>query len=264
MVKKLFALASVSALAGLVSAVGAAGCSETVVQQGPADAGPKEASTKPPPVDAGEEEPEPVSCAGKDPIDATQYPYASALKSAGACTTDDLTNLSAYFKTKLDADEDVLVSQWSKEVSDTCSACVFGGTDAAEWAPLLVKDDKLDGVNRGGCVEVVSGKPACGKAYQQVTECRLNACLPTSQGGVGTCKTQEEFEACLDDAEGIFTGPCKDSFDALIKECGNNLGAYEDACKGVAYTFEGPIKVQCITGGAKTDVDAGDDAGDGG
>jgi len=39
MVKKLFALASVTALAGMVSAVGAAGCSETVTEVQPSDAG---------------------------------------------------------------------------------------------------------------------------------------------------------------------------------------------------------------------------------
>jgi len=39
MVKKLFALASVTALAGMVSAVGVAGCSETVTEVQPSDAG---------------------------------------------------------------------------------------------------------------------------------------------------------------------------------------------------------------------------------
>jgi hypothetical protein len=252
MIKKLFALASVSALAGLVSAVGAAGCSETEVTPaadggGTPDSGKKDGGPKTTP-DA-DVEPEPTSCMVKDPIDATQYPYKTPTKSVGACTTEELTKLSAYYKAH--ANEEPAVSEWSKEVSEKCATCVFSDGEGSTWSPVLVQDDKLANVNRGGCVEILSGKPACGKAYQQVTECRLEACATK-------CKTQDEFTECLQDGQSIFTGPCKDAYDAMETACGNSLKAAETGCAGKDWTFEGPIKVQCITGGGKAD------AGDGG
>ncbi len=250
MMNRIFALASVSALGGLVTAAAGAGCSTTEEKAAaPADAGVdvrrvKEAGP-PTPEDAGEEE-EPTSCMTTNAIDATQFPYAKPVNTPGACTNDELKAISAFFKTKTSADEEVLVSEWSKEVSAKCAKCTFGPSDAAQWAPILVKDDRLDNVNRGGCIELVSDKEGCGRTYQQATECRLNACLQE-------CKTQDEFSACLQDTNAIFTGPCKGAFDALSKECGNNLGAYEKACQGTAWTFEGPIKAQCIGTGAKPD-----------
>lgn len=260
MVKKLFALASVSALAGLVSAVGAAGCSETVVQQNPTDAGADTGSKKdsgPKPGNDEEPDDEVKSCVGTDAVDATKIPYNGPVNSPGACTTDELKKLTAFFKEN--SAGDVKISDWSAEVSAKCSACVFSEEDAATWSPILVKNDELTGVNRGGCIELLSGKASCGEAYQQVSECRLLACLPSSQGGVGTCTTQDEFTECLQDGQAIFTGPCKDAYDKMETECGDKLGTWEQACQGTSYTFEGPIKVQCITGGS-----GGADAGDGG
>jgi hypothetical protein len=258
MVKKLFVLASVTALAGLVSAVGAAGCSSS--DPVPAGGGATDAKTDTKvgkdtgPIPGDETEPEPASCLSKDPIDATKFPYTKALKAVNACTTKELSDLSAFFKTKSDAKEDVKVTEWAAVVSEGCSKCVFSDGTGAEWTPILVdaEKDELDSVNRGGCIELLSGKESCGAAYQRVTECRLEACLKE-------CKTQDEFTTCLQDGQGIFTGPCKTAYDLMETECGANLGAYETGCKGTAWTFEGPIKVQCITGGAKP-ADAGKDA----
>ncbi|MBX3206137.1 MAG: hypothetical protein KF764_13790 [Labilithrix sp.] len=249
MVKKLFALASVTALAGLVSAVGAAGCSETVVESNPTDAGTPDAKAKADVAPGDDDDDDDSTCLSTDPIDATQFPYTKAVKSAGACTTAEAAALSAFFKTKVDAKEDVLVSEWSQEVSATCRACVFSDGAGETWTPIIVKDDKLDNVNRGGCIEILTGNEACGEAYQQVTECRLEACLIK-------CKTQEEFSACLQDSQAIFAGPCKDSVTKVVDVCGKALDAAETGCKGKDWTFDGPIKVQCVTGGGQ--VDAGD------
>ena len=43
----------------------------------------------------------------------------------------------------------------------------------------------------------------------------------------------------------------------MQKDCGANLAAYETACQGTTYTFEGPITTQCVKGGG-TKADAGD------
>jgi hypothetical protein len=249
MVKKFFALASVTALTGLVSAVAAAGCSSKNEEPkaGPTDAasppkGTQDGGPNQQPGDAGEP-PDDTSCMQKKSIDATKFPYAKAKKLANACTTKELDELSGYFTDQAKRQQDVSISDWSKLVSDGCAKCVFSDGTGTEWTPILTKGNKLDNVNRGGCIEIASGKEACGQAYQRVAECRLSAC-------VDTCDTPDGFTECLADVERIFTGPCKTAYTTLERECGDNLAKYEGQCKGTAYTFEGPIKMQCISGGA--------------
>jgi hypothetical protein len=246
MMKKLFAVASVTALTGLVSSAAVFGCAsedpDPRLEQTPADGG---TDTKPPktPVDDGggdDAEPPPKGCVATKAINATQFPYAKAHTSAGACTADEARALSDFFATKVQANEKVVVSEWAKTVSQQCGACVFSDGTGDQWTPIIVKNDALLRVNRGGCIELQSGKEACGQDYQRVTECRLAAC--------GECQTDEEFSACLKDSNAIFSGPCKDAFDALTSSCGSSLTTAENACRGTAWTFEGPIEAQCVTG----------------
>lgn len=249
MLNKIFALASVSALTGLVSAVAAAGCSEN--NESP-KAGPQDAASSPKQTqDGGAKEvgddgatrpPEDDSCMEKKSIDATKFPYAKARQQPNACTTKELDELSGYFTDRARQQQDIAISDWAKVVSDGCAKCVFSDGTGADWTPILTKGDKLDNVNRGGCIEIASGKQACGQAYQRVAECRLAACSET-------CDAPDGFTDCLADVEGIFTGPCKTAYATLERECGDDLAKYESQCKGTAYTFEGPVKVQCIGGG---------------
>ncbi|MBN9163765.1 MAG: hypothetical protein BGO98_49345 [Myxococcales bacterium 68-20] len=249
MVKKLFALASVTALTGLVSAVGVAGCSDSESETTPSttDAGtdakpPREAA--PPPDE--EEEPEPEgTCVTKNPIDATQFPYQKAEQVPGACTTEELKKLTDYFATKVSANEDVKVSEWKKEVAAKCASCIFSEESDTSWGPIIEKDDAFALVNQGGCIEIASGKEACGRAYQQTMTCWLEACLVD-------CKTQEEFDACRADQNSIWSGPCKDTFDNLQKECGSSISAYQNACKNNKWTFDAAFVRQC--GGEATDA----------
>jgi hypothetical protein len=262
MVKKLFALASVSALTGLVAATGVAGCTTETVEPGATpDSGAPDAKKDSKGVidDDSGDEPVDEGCEAKDAVDHTKFAYTKAFSQAAACTTTELEALTAYFDANSDK-QDFSIAKWAEEVSENCGKCVFTPTDADAWGPILVKDDKLDGVNNGGCLEVVSGKEACGQAYQQVNECLIVACLPPDQGGSGTCTTQDEFNECRN-AEATLTGPCGAALTAVQKECGSSLGAYIDACtppQGAKYIFEGTIPVHCITGGGTPD------AGDGG
>ncbi len=175
------------------------------------------------------------------PIDATQFPYNKAkAKAPGACTAADLAAFSAYYKAH-SADTGVDATAWGTSVSAACSSCIF--TDAsvnpsADWGPVVVTDGQLKTVNTGGCVELVSGKPDCGRAYQQYGDCTLEACLEK-------CTTQSDFAACRQDAA-VLTGACKGAIDAVTSACGASVASYETACRGTTYTFEGPIKVACI------------------
>ena len=126
---------------------------------------------------------------------------------------------------------------------------MFSDGKDAKWTPLIFSYDTLDTVNRGGCIEIVSGKEACGEAYQRVAACRVEACRTK-------CTTQAELSACLERTREIFTGPCKTAYDTMMSACGDGLDAYEAACRGSAWTFEGPIRVQCITGADGNDAGA--------
>lgn len=251
MVKKLFALASVTALAGLVSAVGVAGCSETVVEPAATpdagtDSGKPKTDSGPVTGDDDDDDVDPPSCATKDPIDATKFPYKKAEQTAGACTAAELKKLTDWFAAKVDANEqNISVAEWKAEASAACGECIFSAEGDATWGPLVVKDDKLDFVNQGGCIEIASGKESCGRAYQQVNVCMLEACLEK-------CTTQAEFDACRQDSETILGGPCKDALAALQTECGSSLQAYMNACKNTKWTFDAPFVKQC--GGTAPDA----------
>jgi hypothetical protein len=261
MVKKLFALASVTALTGLVAATGAAGCSSTTeTTTGGNDAATTPDAKKTPPstgTDGGDGEPtDEPTCVSKDPIDATKYSYTKSVNKPGACSTTEFDALINYIK-NLGQGADVKIADWQATVGKDCADCVFTDVGASEWGTFLIDKGEFAGMNSGGCIEIVSKNADCGKAYQQVNECRLDACYNN------TCKTQEDVDACLKDGAAIFDdpGPCKAAFEAVKTVCGKNLNAYETACQGATYTWDGKAKVQCVTGGAANQGDAGDDAG---
>ena len=253
MFNKIFALASVSALAGLVSAAAAAGCSSN--EAGKASAGATPAADGGDKPDDRSDRRTPSggnssgggsgdACMETGTIDTNRFPYGRAKKVANACTNKEADDLATFFRNKAQNGEDISIAEWAKSVSDGCAACVFSDGKGTEWSPIITKDDKLEDVNRGGCIELQSGKEACGRAYQNVATCRLEACS-------NTCDTADGFTECLQDVQGIFSGPCKGAYDALEKDCGKDaLAGYEAACKGNAFTFEGPVRSQCIAGGA--------------
>ena len=245
--KKLFAVAIVTALSGFVSMLVVVGCAaDSAPDPGVApDASIDVRPDRRPPGPEPEEDadpPAPTGCLATQAIDATNFAYSPAAVSPGACTAEEAKALADYFAAKVNANEDVVISEWAKEVSTSCSECVFSDGTGAEWTPILVKNDHLLGLNRGGCVELMTGKPECGEAYQQVTECRYAAC--------SACESDEAMTECVQDGEAIFTGPCKDAYDKVIAACGDALDAAETACRGKDWQFEGPIQAQCVTGGA--------------
>ena len=179
------------------------------------------------------------TCLSTASIDATQYPYTRARAAVtGACTQAELTTISNYYRDNVAVG--IPLDSWEASVSPDCAACAFGDPGDATWAPILVDDNgKLD-INRGGCLEVVSGSEACGRAYQQYQDCTIDACLQN-------CTTQEEFTKCRQDPA-VHTTACKDAVQNVKSACGEtNLTLYESMCKGTTYTFEGPINVMCVS-----------------
>ena len=238
MTKKVFALASVSALTGLVVAASAAGCSTTIEppQETP-DTGvePQDGSTpdrKPP--TTPETSTDSGNCPTPDAIDQTTFPYKDPIVVAGACTEAELQ----AFVTFVDNNDDP--AKWKASIANqACQDCVFA-KETTGWAPVVLNaSGDPAAFNVGGCIAVASGVPACGRAYQQWRSCYLEACSECPDGD------QAAFSKCTTAAN---KGACKGAFDDVVPKCGGNeiVGDAEEACKGEKYIFEGPIRAQCI------------------
>jgi hypothetical protein len=175
-----------------------------------------------------------------DKINEAAFGYATALRAPGACTAEEASKLGAYYGERADSETPAPVDEWRKEVSPQCAECVFSDGSGATWTPLIVENNALAFVNRGGCIEIVSGNESCGRAYQHVTTCRAQAC--------DKCQTSEDYFDCIRDAVSLYfaAGPCESAYEALVEACGNQLGSFEAACDNGEWTFEAPIRVQCI------------------
>lgn len=251
MVKKLFALASMTALTGVVTAGSSAGCSTTVTEV-PADSGsgtptPEEDSgpsvkPKPQPQDSGPGEPS--TCPTEDPIDATKAPWKSPTIAPGSCTEADLTKMGS----DLGAQGGTIAKMKEGIATDACRNCVFA-QDGATWAPLVENaSGQLTNLNVGGCIAIASGNDDCGKAYQQFRSCYLAACEQCDEGA---------FQSCTGKA--VNGTACRDAVQDLLDACGGEapLTAAETACQNTAYVFEAPIRAQCIGGIGDAGTDSG-------
>lgn len=242
MVKKLFALASVTALTGLMVSVAAAGCSSTTTQEGETtetgpttDAGKKETGTTP----TGDEEEAPVStvCKGVTEVDATQLPWKAPFKDVGSCTAAELKTLVDY----VEANDTAKYADWKKSVTNAaCNGCIFGKEADATWKPLLENaNGELVGLNVGGCIAIASNNEKCGQAYQNWFDCGFEACADCP------ADDSDAFGKCRNTASGA-KGGCKKALENVVTVCGQAIDVAEPACDGTKFVFEGPIKAQCI------------------
>jgi len=245
MVKKLFALASVSALTGLAAATGAAGCTSETSEATPVqDAGTTDAKKTPTLAsdDGGEQ-----LCYDTDPYDATTIPYKKARALPGSCSANIRTVLGTLFFENPQMTPDELKERLASQESQACADCAVAPDDGDSWAPIV-----WDGIhliqNLGGCLEVLSGKEECGRAYTQWNGCLNVVC--------GKCTTQNEALECL---QNVQTTACSDATKALITACGDDVNSYIDACApaGKPSAYEAIIKL-C---GGGPDLDAGSDSG---
>jgi hypothetical protein len=246
MFKKMFALASITALTGLVASVAASGCSSTTsVNEEGGTTAVSEAGDAKKVVEAGpEEEAGPITCPTTDPIDATTAAWKPPQALPGSCTEKMITDLVAF----VDANKKTPYADLKKQVTDaTCAKCLFV-PDGDKWGVFV---EKADGTflrnNFGGCVAVESGKEACGKAFSQFDDCLSVACQDCADDAATTkCNT----------AAG--KGACKDAAAAFVKECGDATAV--SACDDLAktYTFEAAARALCVG------IGDGGDGGDGG
>jgi hypothetical protein len=222
-------------MAGLALVSFGAGCSGSDTNKTTTDATePAQTATKPPPKnpppptppddsssDPGSTADAPPACMDKNPFDATTVPYHSPATKPNSCTTDDIKFFNDYLKNNPQSSFQDLQDAVTKQ-SKTCSDCVFGSADDDKWAPI-VSDDSGSTFNGGGCVALVSGKDACGKAYQQWNTCLNTVCA--------SCSDQGDRSTCTNDAQNP-GAPCGTASKALSDACGTKVNTYLKKCFG--------------------------------
>ena len=244
MLKKLFALAGVSALTGLPAVTGAAGCTTETIEAAPKDdAGTTDANE--PPVLASDNGGDDI-CYKDDPFDATTIPYEKARVLPGTCGANLPKVLDLLFANpQLTAD--ALHDGLADQISQACADCAVAPDDGEGWAPVVWDGVELN-ENLGGCLEVVSGSEDCGRAYTQWMGCLNTVC--------SKCSTQAEVAACNQNTQST---ACSDATQTLTSACGNNVNSYISACfpAGKPGLYQSIIK---FCGGTPAS-DAGSDAG---
>ena len=239
MVKKLFALASVTALAGLVSAVGAAGCTETVEVPRTADAGTPDAKSKPDaaPGDDDDDDEEPRCCARSRSRGCGQEGRRTT---AGACTAaereQDDRVLHQGERHGTGRSRPTVARKSARRAPRASSARTptprgrRSSMDVGRQAPR----------QQGGCIGIASGKESCGKP-------------PTSSGdllprGLSSAQVEEEFDACRKDAQA--DRAVQGGTEALGPSAGPTSTPTRTRAS-TKWTFEGPSKSQCVGEGRR-------------
>lgn len=237
MVKKLFALASVTALTGLVAAVAASGCSSTTVEDTSeggttAEGGPKtEAGKK----EAGEaEEAGAAICPSTTPVTGAeieaQIKWLPPVKAQSLCTQDNIDSLKKLFK-DAPAGGGVKFADIKAALGATCAPCVFSPIAGPTWQ-VFVEDTNGALDNRTGSCFAQLQSPACGKARSQWETC-LDVVCPESDCGadkVQTCATKAQSGACKDLTD-VYAKACPNEQD-MIDVCGNIFSAIAVSCSG--------------------------------
>jgi hypothetical protein len=249
--KKLFALASFSAVAGAF-VLAPTGCSSSSTTTTTTDAGTDHKTPTPPPpppppgddADTGSNN----MCPDPTPIDPATLPYEDpAPVNNGQCTEADLTKLGgAVASAKSDDDLKAILTGGA---TGTCAKCVFTDANKPGWGPLpevsTSSGPQAATVNLGGCYELVTMNKACGKSIQNLLDCEFQACNGCPSGD------QTAFSNCIKKADST---ACKSSVTALQTNCKavdmNLFQNAQDNCEPstAKYLFEGPVRVQCISG----------------
>jgi hypothetical protein len=252
MVKKLFALASVTGLSGLVIAVAAAGCSSTTTIPGdvpdtgatPTDSGKGKETTPPKGDDDDTTEAGPATCPSTDPVAAADLPWMPPTPTkVGACTQAQLDEFNKFLTDNPTTTNAQFIDHIKKSSPTTCGACVVTDAAAATWGPLPSSNGDLVTINIGSCFSLVSGKEACGKAIQNEFDCEFVAC--------GDCTDDTAFDSCRTKSQ---KGACKPYVSGIATACNGVPATVDDACG----SFFDSMRVQCVSLTADGGVDGGD------
>ena len=230
MVKKMFALASVTALTGLIAAVAASGCSSTTtVDNPPAEAGltdtKVEAAVK---KDADPVEAEAATCPKATPITAADIGLTWIAPGAPQSVCDQ-SNLDALKKVFADGKGSAKYTDIEKSLGATCGACVFTQVKGTRWGVILKDGANIAGDNSSGSCAGQNAGAACGKAAFELdacgdlacpqTECTdQQACFKKAFAAKGPCGT---FAASYrTDCAALDTTACDNFIKTIVASCG--------------------------------------------
>jgi hypothetical protein len=235
MVKKLFALASVTALTGLMAAVAASGCSSS----SPIETGPTTdatTDTKPTQKPDAAEDPDAETPAGTcpttDPITAADIGLTWVAPGApqAVCGQADLDALKKVFA---DGKGSAKYTDIEKSLGATCGPCVFTAKAGARWG-MIIKDGAniIADNSLGACFGALS-TAECGKARFEIDSCLDIACPQTDCGtDTSACNTKALKGACKSFVT-PYTAACPDE-QTLIDNCTNFVRIIEVTCGGGA------------------------------
>lgn len=251
MVKKLFALASVTALGGLVASVTAAGCSSTEIISQPGDAGltdAKKTDAKPPIGDTEEEEA--PSCKAKITFTPDQV-NPPAPQSGTACKADVISALADACTA--DPNAQPCTDARALLANKTCAECIFGSKSDAQWKVinLMPGEKPAARYNQEGCVEHVTGVKGCGQSYLTVLGCFNDFCAKCDEASAGGCVEDVASAECKDYL--LSDAACAGALKSREKEVDSCFPTAQDA-KGIKDLFVYMSTVACATtpgGGAK-------------
>lgn len=252
MIKKLFGLASVTVLTGLVAAVAAAGCSSSHTYFYPDEGGVEggkiglkpgdpgyvppgaEAGTKPKIDASAEPDADPGACPSTAPITAAdidaQLQWKAPVAFQNVCTQQNIDALKLLFK-NAPAGTGVKYADIKASLGATCAACAFSPIAGANWQ-VFVEDASGAIDNRtGSCFAQRSGVP-CGQARFRWETCLDTAC-PESDcgaGGVQACTVKAQKGACQA-LTTAYASACPNEVDDL-PPCGSIFGSIATSCSG--------------------------------
>jgi hypothetical protein len=233
MVKKLFALASVTALTGLMSAVAASGCSSTTtVDPGTTPDATSDVKVTPPKETGPIDEPEtgPSTCPSTDPITAADIGLTWVAPGAiqNVCTQQNLDDLKALF----DAGKgSAKYTDIEKSLGATCGPCVFTAAKGARWGMIIKDGANIVADNSLGACFGVVGSAECGKARFEIDSCLDIACPQTDCGTDTSACNQKALKGACKSFIAPYTTACPDE-QTLIDTCTNFVRIIEVTCGG--------------------------------
>lgn len=260
--RKLFMVASIAAVAGVLTTTAVPGCSSS---SEPTTEG-TDASTVTDarpivPKETGPEEPEeaaPKTCPNTTPITEAdiQLKWKPPPPAQSVCLQEDIDKLKAAFKASTTG---VKYSDMKTALGATCASCVFSpSTDAglaSEWSTYVESSAPgaaaVTAFNNAAASCFARQKDnACGKARFNFEQCLRTACVKEdpAKPELGGCKTDSAVQTCNGaPAQG---GPCKALTDVYVAACPEEAD-YLKACNNVFAS----IAVNCA-GGTDAGIDS--------
>lgn len=238
MLKKLFALATMTAITGLGASVAISGCTTTTTEVVSDDAGATDARADRRVVDSAPEEevdadpgvcPKPGDVTEADVQQAFDGPWKGPGTPKNVCTQADIDKVRALFK----ASSSVKFADLEAALSGNCGACVFTPSSAATWG-MLVKFP--DGVyqNYAACYATATNE-TCGKNLAYFDIC-LNAVCDEADCGstqaTQACTRKAAQGGCKTFTAGVQQGCGDTGLDTIDKQCGNIFQLMAVTCGG--------------------------------